>query len=493
MAKTIPSSRSKPRGICKRCSNTRTLISLNLGFCKPCGYMWDHCVRCLVYRKIYVSGRCYCCYQDDLVRVRLNQIELSFTKPASQYNRYLFELYLTYLRRYRMSYDHLRPTKLLADFLSKHQVATIRTWNDVYKLSKAYPLTRRPGKSTNDNACAWTKIGYMLQELGVLGPRSEEYQHRINALTDNMDSKTASHVLALTKQLKKSGRTDATLTRYLTVLNSLAHWLSELDPQETLLLANQSSIECYLELMRNTHSYTHVRNCFCRIAAFFRWAKRKKLILFDPTVNIHLSRCSEKILICSKNQFEALCLFIRDPQSNASQALAVILILFYGLTTEDLSTATINLPTTANSKLRIILARKPRSYGRRYYNRSQILELPTNPLWLHHLVQRFCTHWQTCFNSIQSKISFPRTPLFLDPQLQHNRNLSNSYIRSIVIAATLSATGVVLPPRVLRQTCGHIMTHGNDASVLSQLGWSPQFAFCYTWLPRVRFQSKSNS
>ncbi len=32
--------------------------------------------------------------------------------------------------------------------------------------------------------------------------------------------------------------------------------------------------------------------------------------------------------------------------------------------------------------------------------------------------------------------------------------------------------------------CGHLHTKNGDGSVLSTLGWSPNFAFHYTWLPR---------
>lgn len=150
--------RSKYRGICRRCGHERTLVSITRGYCKPCSYEMGHCIRCMAYRKIYVQGRCYLCYQDDLLRVRLDRIQAGFVAPASSYNQYLFELYLTYLRRHRMSYDHLKPTIGLTKILSQSPVHPILRWNDVYRLSRRYPLTRSPGKSVHDNGCAWTKM-----------------------------------------------------------------------------------------------------------------------------------------------------------------------------------------------------------------------------------------------------------------------------------------------------------------------------------------------
>jgi len=209
----------------------------------------------MAYRKIYVRGLCYGCYQDDLVRVRLDQMQSEFVHPASQYNQYLFELYLTYLRRYRMSYDHLKPTLRLSQYLEQKPINTIGSWNDIYQLSRSFPLTRSPGSSVHNNGCAWMKMGYMLQELSVLGPRADEYQHRIHALLEDMDSNTANQIMVFAKLLKKSGRTDASINRYIHDLRSLSHWLSELDPPEILCLANQPSIECYFEFMRNCHTY----------------------------------------------------------------------------------------------------------------------------------------------------------------------------------------------------------------------------------------------
>lgn len=486
----MPKTRSESKGICNRCGHLRTTVSRVRGYCKPCGYRHGHCSRCLAYRKIYVRGLCYGCYQDDLVRGRLAAIEEEFRHPASSYNRHIFVLYLTYLRRYRMSYDHLKPTLSLLRYLERHPVNPIRRWTEVYRLSRTYPLTRSPGKAVHDNGCAWMKIGYMLQELGVLGPRADEQQHRIDMLLEDMDSETARHATGFSRALKKSGRTDTSINRYLAVLRSLSHWLSELDPPETLFLANAPSIECYFEQMGKISSYSAMTTTFRRIAGFYRWARSAHLILQDPTRGIRLSRAAEKLVICSKTQFDQLNAFLRDADADVEQTMAVTLILFFGFTTTDLVSASLNF-TPDDEALEIILARKPRSRGRRYYNRKQLLSLPRDPRWLDDLAVRFRAHWRSRFDRIQPKTSFPKTPLFLDPQHSHNRNLSDEYVRKLVKTATASATGIAIPPRVLRQTCGHIMTRGCDGSTLATLGWSQQFAFHYTWLPRVQFQAKS--
>lgn len=136
-------SRSKPRGVCNRCGHDRTLVSLSRGHCKPCGYEKGNCSRCKTYRKLYVLGRCYLCYQDDLLRPRLDRIQTEFATPASKYNLYLFELYLTYLRRHRMSYDHLKPTTGLVKVLGQTPIQPILSWNDIYRLSRRQAYSSR--------------------------------------------------------------------------------------------------------------------------------------------------------------------------------------------------------------------------------------------------------------------------------------------------------------------------------------------------------------
>lgn len=69
------------------------------------------------------------------------------------------------------------------------------------------------------------------------------------------------------------------------------------------------------------------------------------------------------------------------------------------------------------------------------------------------------------------------------------RGLTNNYLSRKTIHgrfqnATFEATGIEIPPKVVKQTCGHLHSQSGDASALSRLGWSNQFAFHYTWLPR---------
>ena len=73
----------------------------------------------------------------------------------------------------------------------------------------------------------------------------------------------------------------------------------------------------------------------------------------------------------------------------------------------------------------------------------------------------------------------------------YNRPLNSDEARERIKEATIVATGHYIPARILRQTCGHLYSKNGDASILSRMGWSPGFAFCYTWAPRSFFTASS--
>jgi hypothetical protein len=73
------------------------------------------------------------------------------------------------------------------------------------------------------------------------------------------------------------------------------------------------------------------------------------------------------------------------------------------------------------------------------------------------------------------------------PKSRFVRPLTQSTVLNRVYEGTISAIGERIPIKVLRQTCGHLHTYQNDASILSRLGWSTNCCFDYTWVPRTYF------
>lgn len=226
------------KGFCKTCRKNRWVTS-GKEVCRPCSYPVGTCLQCSYYGKIYVDDLCYCCYQYRQVATKLKTIEENF-QSKSKYNRDLFQLYLTYIRRYRLSYFHATQASRLAAILEQHCWPTINCWNDIYTLSKKYDLDHANGK---DNGCAVLKIGYMLVELGVLTPKDEDFSHHIaTKLCQLAELKIGPASTDLADWLKRSGRRDGTIFNNLCYIHHYFEWGNQVYPRLDLLTVHESKI-----------------------------------------------------------------------------------------------------------------------------------------------------------------------------------------------------------------------------------------------------------
>lgn len=237
--------------------------------------------------------------------------------------------------------------------------------------------------------------------------------------------------------------------------------------------------------IRKNYTPKHLRDTYNCLNRFYRYCKSKRLVLINPCAQLKPSREQAKLSVIDEHYFKKIQQFIKNESSDPEHALILTLVIFYGLAVEDLSHAQCN--ADSKSSLQIILRRKPRSKGRRFYNRQQILILPDKPEWLRNLKIRFLSQWVT--HRQQTKSSFPYDPLLIARHHHSNRPMCPEVVGEKIMAASKAATGTPIPARILRQTCGHLHSKNGDASLLTTLGWSPQFAFHYTWLPRTYFHS----
>ena len=473
------------KGICHLCGDSRWLRGKG-GSCKPCGYSVASCVRCGHFRKIYVDELCYLCYQDRQVRSALLEAE-PVLLPPTDYEKYLYQLYLAYIRRYWLKYAHLNQARRVSKIFTNHTIVPILTWMEIYQLAKQFPL---PHRSPSPKGCAWIKIGYMLQELGVLPPRTEEVGRHLESYCMRLHPKNWARIELFLSCLRQSGNTESSLTRYLDVFLNIEQYLTLFsDGEPDLLILNEDRMRKYLahlQQSKKVSSAYYLRGTRDRLSRFYRFCKDQKWIISDPCEKIEISRELGKLTICSPEQVREIERFIKAPSSLPESALIICLILFFGFTIEDLAFATMEIKNC--DSLTLVLRRKARSRGRHYYNRDQILELPTQSKWFLNLQKRFYQAWTVHYSQV--KQTYPHHPLILFRDNRANRPLSAEAIRLRVREATYAATGTAIPASVLRQTCGHLHSSHHDASLLSRLGWSPQFAFNYTWLPRTYFNSK---
>lgn len=474
------------KGICPQCQKIRWLGGKD-GHCKPCAYPIGRCARCSAYRKIYVDSLCYLCYQDRQVRATLLEVELH-RGPIVDYDRHLFQLYLTYIRRYWLRYCHLKQARRLGDILILKPTPLIQSWAQIYSLAQRDGLYHQ---SSTQNGCAWLKIGYMLQELGVLSSRGDEYEHRLQALLSVFNDKTKSLINRFLSQLIRLDKSDGTLDNQLCALKNIYLWVKARSIDADLLSLHSLWIQDYLEHLQGISQLNptrYMREQFLHVSRFYRWCKQEGLILLNPCDAIQISRSAESLCICSPDQIQKLSSFYKDVQTDPEQALLIILVLIFGFTTEDLAFA--QLSCSKNQTLEIILRRKARTAGRRYFNRPQTIQLPREMPWFFQLQRSYYQFWLQHYAQI--KKTYPYQPLFLDKSFRSNRPLSTDCINERFKNATLAAVGSPISIRIVRQTCGHLYSQVADTSILSRLGWSPQFAFHYTWLPRTYIASKKS-
>jgi integrase len=399
----------------------------------------------------------------------------------SDYALVAFDLYLTYIRRYNLKYHHLRQAQRLICILEKDPPIPFKSWMDVYQYDEKYPLPHKPNTKKGH---AILKIGFMLQELGVLPPKEEELGRQIKNLRSYFSTKEQAYIGEFLESLKHQHREQATLRHCLTTLKNFKMWLGTRD----LMLVNQLSVDNYLQsLVEKNEKPSYVRTAFSSLNQTYRFLKHKKLILQNPCHKIKLSRLPMKLCIVSEKQIEQLTRFIKNPESNAEQALILSLVLFFALTPRELAQSQC---LVQNDRLALILRRKPTSYGKHFYNREQILKLPQTPSWFLKLQKTFLNQWQNEYQ--KTKKTYPLKPLLLPRHRNYNRPLSSDQARKRIKEATIKATGHYIPARILRQTCGHLYSKNGDASILSRMGWSQQFSFCYTWLPRTFFSTESS-
>ncbi|MBC8548767.1 MAG: site-specific integrase [Candidatus Brocadiales bacterium] len=394
--------------------------------------------------------------------------------PRNEYNKNLFDLYLTYIKRYRLSYSVKNQARTLVTVLENEKISIIKSWFDLYCLSDAYGLYQ---PNSPAKGCAFIKIGKVLQELGVLPPREDELDRQIMLQLSYFSH--PKNVEMFSQSLMKVGNSKETIIKYLCALRYFSHWLFHIKNKESLELVSSNDIKTYIQLLKEQHPNQYIRSRYHYLSRYYKWLLFKGFIEVDPTPNLELNREKGKINILDDHKIKKLFSFIRNPSSSPEQSLMIALCLIWGAKTIDLAQAQIIIKDCGFD---IKFRRKTLTKGKIYYNRPEILKLPTENRWFLDLQKRYLKFWLAHYGKI--KKTYPKAPLFLHRTFNSNNFLCTAVIKDRFKDATMAATDTKITNRIIRQTCGHLNSQSGDASLLSTLGWSDQFAFHYTWLPR---------
>ncbi len=436
-------------------------------------YIQGKCSSCPLSGRIIKDGLCYSCYQDQRIISKLYEIEKDFS-PRSEYNDNIFNLYLSYIKRYRLSYSIKNQVLSFTRILEKDEIVTIKSWFDIYCLSDTYCLYQR---NSTAKGCAFIKVGKMLQELGVLPPRESEIDRQIQTQFSYFHCKKLPQEFS--EALQKIATSKDTILDYLYALKDFSLWLFHAK-QKDLIEASTFDISEYIEIiLPRNHSHNYVRLRYHHLKRYFEWLFYKNYISTNPYPKIKINRNHVKINIIDEHTIQKLFAFIRNKNSNPEQALMITLGLIWGLQTIELAQAQIII---REKGFDIKLRRKELTKGKKYYNRPEVIILPKTNNWFLNLQKRYLIYWQQHYDKI--KKTYPISPFFLHRTFHSTNFLCTDVIRHRFQDATMAAVGKKITNKVMRQTCGHLASLSGDASMLSNLGWSDQFAFHYTWLPR---------
>ena len=367
--------------------------------------------------------------------------------------------------------------------LSSDPIPTIANWLDIIKLSRHYSIYQKTSKL---HGCPFKKIGMMMIELGILLPREEDYNQ---AITHMLDAITTVEVVQFVEQLSRTNRAPNSILHYLRSIKRLESFVWDEFHLDSLFLIKNYHIDYYYRsTLFTVLSSANRRKQHFEINNFYRWARGMGFLKENPLNGQIFNRQAIKINICSESQYLQLRKYIQHKESNPEYAFYLSLLLFYGFKTEDIAKSQLNI---IGGNVGIKLRRKKLTRGKKYYCRKEILILPDRPVWFKQLQQRFLSAWEKNYTLV--KKSFPQTPLVLPRSHISNRFASTDTLRIRIKEATIDAAGAPIPAKVLRQTCGHLYTTKGDASILSTMGWSEQFSFHYTWLPRQYYISPSET
>ncbi len=444
------------------------------------------CPRCQKNRWIFHHDQCLKCHEQDLAARRLDRLWAEF-QPASPYNKYVLELFLAYLRKGKLRSGHAKQAEALHAILESKALLTITSWHDIYVLSERYQLW---DSSYRNTGCAFKKIGRMLQALGVIGHSEEEGSNQKHFFRLMKDISPCNRLWteSFIEMISRRNRALRTQVVYLQQLRGLEIWLSSCQSDKAFAAVNRESAKEYLDHLQATRTSNQLYCIYSNLSTFYRWGLHKKFVFENPFARLSVSKPNRRIRHCSTRDIKKISHYVKDKNSDPESALILTLILFFGLTREDIIHAQISMPI--ETSLRLILRRKNRTVGQKNYNREQMLQLPNAPSWLSQLQKRYLEVWQQRYSEIQKL--FGQQPLLLPYNHWYTIPINSKIFDQRLKKATqLALDGRSVPFTVLRSTCGVLYSQNGDASLLTILGWSRKHAFPYTYREREVFIPKS--
>lgn len=207
------------------------------------------CDQCEKLRMIFVKEICLSCHEKSLARVNLDAVEASF-RAKLNYNEYIFDLFLRYIRRCQLRSGYVNQAKRLKNFLGVVELPVILSWRQIHELSAKH---ENYDNHYQNKGCAFRKIGRMLQELGVIGASSEEGRDikRFDRLQEQLNKDSKIILLNFLNVLKSQKRSLRTRILYLEHIIRLQKWFVLQGFNDNILLLTVDHLKSYIIHLRS--------------------------------------------------------------------------------------------------------------------------------------------------------------------------------------------------------------------------------------------------
>jgi hypothetical protein len=270
--------------------------------------------------------------------------------------------------------------------------------------------------------------------------------------------------------------------------------ITPLEPWESSPAAACVNLECgaaasYERTRR--HSQSYVKSQTSNLYTFFGWAKHHGLTRANP-VQCRVRVDEQRITHYSAEVYDRLCAYLKSPEADPEEALALYLIAFHAFKVDELRTAQLAQPVEPLGKRGapdladdycLVIAPLPRPRARFAGRRpGPRVEFPLEAeQWLTPLLARFARRRADAVGGSNN--------LYLFVSLQsarHNRPASSEHIRRLVTRATERVLSATANASTLKRTAGVIFTDAcpRRGAVLTRLGWGALRANNYTYMKR---------
>lgn len=514
---------------CSVCGQIRSSTLVGESICQTCWAKKHNglrsCAKCGRVKVIFNKSLdlCKSCYHNHIAPRALRKYVESYT-TIYPYNKTLFDLLVNSINWELVTDKTNQRFRAFGKFLQSHQLPQPLTWEAIYEsLPKLGPTNR--GIPKYIRSCLF-ELGHLLAASSQL-TSWDAYIARRNALLPII--KAPKHIRALLHQyaswLWQHEYRSRTVRGHLDVLAAFWSWCEELgitSPSQVqdllindyLLTLHQQwqCLVCQHRIAFNPANRKPPQVCVCcgifkklkqvkryspatvswhrsGLLVFFDWCKLNHMVMFNPVCR-KVKRPDQIISHYSLEVIEQLCNYIKDSNADPTEALVLYLIIFHGLSTQELRFAQLPCVIALRSDIPIqtlveayyfVLPKPTPSRGLRIPGRFEnLVSFPSQAaIWLKPLLERFLEQRRSKLKGSTSQY------LLITPKhVLHQKPVSQKTIQRIVRQASLRVLGITCYPKVLRFTAGVIFTDRAGVGILSRMGWGDQQAFAYGYAQR---------